>query len=68
MPCLQLDDRIQVINTRVSVLHEMLNMLRSQQHALHSSSLEWIVIWLIVIGALGPSSCCYTRGCCARSD
>eukprot|EP00887_Chlorella_sp_A99_P005589 scaffold1.g5589.t1 len=46
---LEMNDRIDVINTRLAVLHEMLDMLRSQQHALHSATLEWIVIWLILI-------------------
>ena len=33
---------------RLSVLHEMLDMLRSQQNALHSERVELIIIWLIV--------------------
>jgi hypothetical protein len=45
---LEMEDRIEVINTRLSVLHEMLDMLRNQQNALHSERVELIIIWLIV--------------------
>jgi hypothetical protein len=38
-----------VLNTRLTVLHSMLDMLRSQQVSLHSDQLEWIIIWLIVL-------------------
>lgn len=46
---LELDTRVEVLNTRFQVLQEMLDMLRDQQNNAHMSRLEWIVIWLIVV-------------------
>jgi uncharacterized Rmd1/YagE family protein len=45
---LELDTRVEVLNTRYGVLQEMLEMVRDHQNNQHMSRLEWIVIWLIV--------------------
>ncbi|KAK9862795.1 hypothetical protein WJX84_004064 [Apatococcus fuscideae] len=45
----ELDDRVEVLNNRFSVLQEMLDMLRDHQNNFHTARLEWIVIWLIVV-------------------
>lgn len=46
---LELNTRVQVLNSRCEVLQDLLNMLRDQQNQHHSSRLEWVVIWLIVV-------------------
>ena len=46
---MELEDRIEVLNSRFQVLTEMLNMLRDHQNNFHTARLEWIVIWLIVV-------------------
>jgi len=38
-----------VINSRFQLLHDMLELVRDYQNTNHSSRLEWIIIWLIVI-------------------
>ncbi len=49
---LELDPRVEVLNTRFEVLQQMLDMLRDHQNNEHSARLEWIVIWLIVVECL----------------
>ncbi|KAF8071355.1 RMD1 [Scenedesmus sp. PABB004] len=46
---LELDQRVEVLNARFTVLQEMLDMLRDHENNHHAARLEWIVIWLIVI-------------------
>mmetsp|Transcript_8157 Transcript_8157/g.23415 ORF Transcript_8157/g.23415 Transcript_8157/m.23415 type:complete len:422 (+) Transcript_8157:136-1401(+) len=46
---LEIDDRVELLNRRFTVLQEMLDMLRDQTNNAHGQRLEWIVIWLIVI-------------------
>jgi len=46
---LELEARVELLNSRFSVLQEMLDMLRDHQNNYHNVRLEWIVIWLIVI-------------------
>uniref|UniRef100_A0A061R447 Duf155-domain-containing protein n=1 Tax=Tetraselmis sp. GSL018 TaxID=582737 RepID=A0A061R447_9CHLO len=46
---LEMDDRVDLLNRRFSVLQEMLDMLRDQTNNAHAQRLEWIVIWLIVV-------------------
>ena len=45
----ELEPRIEVINQRFQLLHEMLELIRDVGNTNHSSRLEWIIIWLIVI-------------------
>eukprot|EP00879_Flechtneria_rotunda_P003970 GHRR01004210.1.p1 GENE.GHRR01004210.1~~GHRR01004210.1.p1 ORF type:complete len:437 (+),score=141.40 GHRR01004210.1:141-1451(+) len=49
---LELDTRVDVLNTRYGVLQEMLEMVRDHQNNQHMSRLEWIVIWLIAIAVV----------------
>lgn len=46
---LELPERVELLNSRFSVLQEMLDMLRDHQNNHHSVRLEMIVIYLIVI-------------------
>ena len=46
---LEVDTRLETLNARFEVLQATLDMLRDHQNNEHSSSLEWIVIVLIVI-------------------
>ena len=46
---LEVDDRVTILNTRLDVIKELLNVLTSQLSERQSSRLEWIIIWLISI-------------------
>ena len=46
---LELGERVEILNSRFSVLQEMLDLLRDHENNAHSARLEWIVIWLIVV-------------------
>ncbi|EFN59183.1 hypothetical protein CHLNCDRAFT_138081 [Chlorella variabilis] len=46
---LEMEDRIEVLNARLGLLHELLDMLRLQGQAQHSDFLEVIVIVLICV-------------------
>ncbi|KAG2432440.1 hypothetical protein HXX76_008786 [Chlamydomonas incerta] len=46
---LELDSRVELLNSRFAVLQEMLDMLRDHQNNHHGVRLEWIVIWLILV-------------------
>ncbi|KXZ41525.1 hypothetical protein GPECTOR_415g269 [Gonium pectorale] len=46
---LELESRVELLNSRFAVLQEMLDMLRDHQNNYHNVRLEWIVIWLIVV-------------------
>ncbi|KAF0690586.1 Aste57867_18033 [Aphanomyces stellatus] len=45
---LDVDNRVQILNTRLDVLRELLDVLTEQLARQHATKLEWIVIWLIV--------------------
>lgn len=45
----ELDKRIKVLNARLSFVHELFDMLGNELNHTHSSRLEWIIIWLIII-------------------
>lgn len=49
---LELDTRVEVLNTRYDVLQEMLEVLRDHQNNEHMSRLEWIVIILIALAVV----------------
>jgi len=44
--------RIEVLNKKLKVIHDMFDMLAEEQKHRHSSLLEWIIIWLITIEIL----------------
>eukprot|EP00798_Chlamydomonas_sp_ICE-L_P024686 gene24686-10316_t len=46
---LELPNRVELLNSRFTVLQEMLDMLRDHQNNYHSVRLEMVVIWLIVV-------------------
>mmetsp|Transcript_1169 Transcript_1169/g.1899 ORF Transcript_1169/g.1899 Transcript_1169/m.1899 type:complete len:426 (+) Transcript_1169:137-1414(+) len=46
---LEMESRVEVLNTRLDMLKELLDMIQQQMQNAHASKLEWIVIWLIVI-------------------
>ena len=46
---LDLQTRVDVLNHRLDVVHELFQMLGSELNHQHSSRLEWAIIWLIII-------------------
>jgi len=46
---LELGKRVDILNTRLDIMRELFQMLNDQLDAVHSTKLEWIIIWLIVI-------------------
>ncbi len=46
---LEVDHRVSLLNSRLSVIRELLDVLTAQVADNNSTRLEWIVIWLIVI-------------------
>lgn len=45
----EIKTRIEVLNKKLEVIHELFQMLSDEQDHKHSSLLEWIIIWLIVL-------------------
>ncbi|EKE73019.1 RMD1 family protein [Gallaecimonas xiamenensis] len=48
----ELDSRLTILNKRLEVIGELLEILADEEHHKHSSFLEWIIIWLISIEIL----------------
>jgi uncharacterized Rmd1/YagE family protein len=46
---LEMSGRVEVLNKRLDMLKELLDVLQQQMENAHASKLEWIVIWLILI-------------------
>lgn len=46
---LEVDDRVELLNSRLTVIRELLDVLTAQVADNNSTRLEWIVIWLIAI-------------------
>jgi uncharacterized Rmd1/YagE family protein len=46
---LEIKQRTDVLSKKLETIHELLEMLADEQKHLHSSVLEWIVIWLIAV-------------------
>jgi uncharacterized Rmd1/YagE family protein len=46
---LDIRSRVEVLNQRLNIIHELYEMLGNELNHSHSSRLEWIIIWLIVI-------------------
>eukprot|EP01039_Chlorochromonas_danica_P006080 gene6080-6695_t len=46
---LEVDDRVELLNSRLSVIRELLDVLTAQVADTNSTRLEWIIIWLIAI-------------------
>lgn len=49
MKYLEMESRVDVINRRLDMLKELLDVLHQQMENAHSTKLEWIIIWLIVL-------------------
>lgn len=47
--CLDMRTRTEVLNNRLGIMGELLQILNDQLNHQHSSTLEWTIIWLIVI-------------------
>lgn len=41
--------RTEVLNKRLDMLRDLLDVLQQQMETAHAVKLEWIVIWLIVV-------------------
>lgn len=46
---LDVSARVQVLNQRLDIVHELFEMLGNELNHQHSSRLEWTIIWLIII-------------------
>jgi uncharacterized Rmd1/YagE family protein len=46
---LDISTRVEVLNQRLDVVHELFEMLGNELNHQHSSRLEWTIIWLIII-------------------
>eukprot|EP01035_Chromulina_nebulosa_P017727 gene17727-23319_t len=46
---LEVDDRVSLLNSRLGVIRELLDVLNAQVASNNSERLEWIVIWLISV-------------------
>jgi uncharacterized Rmd1/YagE family protein len=46
---LDIDTRVEILNQRLDVIHELLEMLGNELNHQHSSRLEWTIILLIII-------------------
>jgi uncharacterized Rmd1/YagE family protein len=49
---LEVEDRVQLLNSRLGVIRELLDVLTAQVADNNSTRLEWIVIWLISVDLL----------------
>lgn len=49
---LEMEDRTEVLNKRLDLLRELLNVLQHQHENVHYIKLEWIIIWLIVVSVV----------------
>ena len=49
---LDLAPRIEILNKKLTTIHELLDMLAAEQHHKHSAFLEWIIIILIAVDIL----------------
>lgn len=47
--CVDIQARVNVLNHRLSILGDVLEILNDQLNYQHSSALEWTIIWLIMI-------------------
>ena len=46
---LEIQQRTDVLSRKLETIHELLEMLADEQKHSHSSTLEWIIIWLIAV-------------------
>ena len=43
-----IEKRVKVLNQRLNIVHELFDMLNNEINHMHSSRLEWFIIWLII--------------------
>lgn len=46
---LDMDKRLKILNQRLEIIKELLDLMNDELHSKHESNLEWIIIWLIVV-------------------
>ncbi len=46
---LEIEQRTRLLNDKLDIIQQLLNMLAEEQNHKHSSTLEWIIIWLIAV-------------------
>jgi uncharacterized Rmd1/YagE family protein len=46
---MEMAERTEVLNKRLDMLRELINVLQQQMENDHAVKLEWIIIWLIVV-------------------
>ena len=46
---LEIEQRIRLLTDKLDIIQQLLNMLAEEQNHKHSSTLEWIIIWLIAV-------------------
>jgi uncharacterized Rmd1/YagE family protein len=46
---LEVKPRLEILDKKLEVIHELFDMLADEQKHKHSSFLEWIIIWLIAV-------------------
>jgi len=46
---LEIEQRIRLLTDKLEIIQQLLNMLADEQNHKHSSTLEWIIIWLIAV-------------------
>lgn len=46
---LEMEQRTRLLNDKLNIIQQLLTMLAEEQNHKHSSTLEWIIIWLIAV-------------------
>jgi uncharacterized Rmd1/YagE family protein len=46
---LEVESRLEVLNKRLTIVGELLDVLRNQQEHIHANKLEWIIIVLVAM-------------------
>jgi len=46
---LEIEQRTRLLNDKLNIIQQLLSMLAEEQNHKHSSTLEWIIIWLIAV-------------------
>lgn len=46
---LEMEQRTRLLNDKLNIIQQLLSMLAEEQNHKHSSTLEWIIIWLIAV-------------------
>lgn len=46
---LEIEQRIRLLTDKLDIIQQLFNMLAEEQNHKHSSTLEWIIIWLIAV-------------------